>query len=138
MACFLGASIDTPLVAFNEADARFHVSEPTAEEMIAQRHLATPHVRYVGSHTDCGCGFRCEALGDPALRAEGAADTQADHEAFATYLNRLPAEAHPVRIFGCWSGDEAEPPEHFRSCAADDIRAPDFTFRERELITITP
>ena len=53
-------------------------------------------------------------------------------------LDVLESEGAPARlVFHCWSGDEAEPPEHFRSCAAEDIRAPDFVFRERELITIT-
>jgi hypothetical protein len=138
MAYFLGTSVDTPLIAFDETDARFNVGEPTPEEMVAQRHLATPHVRYVGSHTSCGCGFRCDAFGDPHARREDAADTQADHEALASYLGSLPAAAQPIRIFGCWSGDEADPPEHFRSCTAEEIRGPDFTFREKELITITP
>lgn len=137
MVYFLGASIDTPLIAFDEDAPAFNVREPEPEEMAAQRHLATPHIRYVGSHTSCGCGFRCEALGDTSPRDEGAADTQADHEALASYLSSLPPEAQTIRIFGCWSGDEADPPEHFRSCAAEDIREPDFTFREKELITIT-
>jgi hypothetical protein len=137
MVYFLGASISTPLIAFDETDARFNVGEPAPEEMAVQRHLATPHVRYVGSHTSCGCGFRCDAFGDPHARREDAAETQADHEALASYLGSLPADAQPIRIFGCWSGDEAEAPEHVRSCTVDDIRAPDFTFRQNELITIT-
>jgi hypothetical protein len=137
MVYFLGASIDTPLVAFDDGSPAFNVREPEPEEMGAQRHLATPHIRYVGSHSSCGCGFRCGAFGDPHATRDDAADTQADHEALASYLGSLPADAQPIRIFGCWSGNEADPPEHFRSCAAEDIRAPDFTFRENELITIT-
>lgn len=137
MVYFLGASIDMPLIPFDEGAPAFNVHKPDTEEMAAQRRLDTPHIRYIGSHTSCGCGFRCEAFGDPASRDEGAADTQADHDALASYLSRLPPAAEPIRIFGCWSGDEAEPPEHFRLCSAEDIRAPYFTFRERELITIT-
>jgi hypothetical protein len=37
MAYFLGTSIDTPLIAFDETDARFNVGEPTPEEMVAQQ-----------------------------------------------------------------------------------------------------
>ena len=133
MVYYVGTSTNIPLIPFDTQDPAFNVSEadPT-EGQAARAHLATPYVHYVGSSTDCGCNFRCDAFGDPYDKREDPIDVQADHDALANYLESLPSEAEPIRIFGCWSGNEADPPEHTRSCRIADIRAADFAFREGE------
>jgi hypothetical protein len=137
MVYYLGTSSDVPLIPFDERAPALNVTEvEPAEEQAVRGHLASPYAHYIGSSTSCGCNFRCDAFGDPYAQKD-AADVQADHEALATYLESLPREADPIRIFSSWSGDESIAPEHSRSCPVDDLRAPDFTFREGELINVT-
>ena len=138
MVYYLGTSSDVPLIPFEERAPAFNVSEVDGgEENAVGAQLATPYAHYMGSSTSCGCNFRCDAFGDPYDQREDAAGVQADHEALAAYLQSLPSEAEPIRIFSCWSGDESIPPEHTRTCRMADIRAPDFAFREGELVTVT-
>jgi hypothetical protein len=91
-------------------------------------------VRYLGSHLHCGCGFRCDTLDAEADEAAGKQDS---HDRLADYLVALPKDARPVQIYGCWSGEEAEPTEHLRRVSVERLREADFEFRERELLTIS-
>lgn len=140
MVYYLGSETDAPLTEpWSEASSVFHVSEPRECELVIRQHLAFSCVRYLGAHTGCGCGFRREHGGyidtDPDDTDEAAA-TQADHDALVAYLHTLPTHPRPMQIYGCWSGDESVPPEHFRTCTIAELASPDFGFRERERITL--
>ena len=117
----------------------FHVAEPRDCELVVRQHLTFPCVRYIGAHTGCGCGFRRDRGGyidaDPDNLDEAQA-AQADHDALVTYLRALPAQSRSMQIYGCWSGDESVPPEHYRTCSISQLASLDFGFRERELITL--
>ena len=108
-----------------------HVSD--SEEQVRTRFPGAGFVYYLGSHLNCGCGFRCETLGE---EPEEASAKQHSHERLAEYIAALPEEARPIRIFGLWTGDEEEPTEHLRDVALSRLRDPDFQFRERELLTV--
>jgi len=140
MVYYLGCETDAPLTApWSEMSAVFHVSEPRECELVVRRHLAFPCIRYLGAHTGCGCGFRRDYGGyidanpdDP----DEAAAAQSSHDALVAYLKALPPQQRPMQIYGCWSGDESRPPEHFRTCSISQLASSDFGFRERELITL--
>jgi hypothetical protein len=136
----LGSETDASLTAsWSEASPVFHVSEPRECELVVRQHLPFSSVRYIGAHTGCGCGFRRSHAGyidaDPDDADENAA-AQADHEALVAYLRAMPIQPRPMQIYGCWSGDESLPPEHFRTCAISQLVSSDFGFQERELITL--
>lgn len=145
MAYYLGSETDAPLTApWSEASPAFHVSDPGECEFVVRQHLAFPCIRYIGAHTGCGCGFRCSHDGcidtDPDDPDEDDPDedaaAQADHEALVAYLQAMPTQPRLMQIYGCWEGDESEPPEHFRTCSISELASSDFGFQERELITL--
>jgi hypothetical protein len=106
----------------------------TEHEQPALRHLSLPHVRQAGSHTGCGCGFNegreyPEAYDDPAAE-------RADSLQSSSQLVRYVREHQVEQIYSCWSGDEGEPMEFERHIRPDDLVAPEFYFRQRELLFV--
>jgi hypothetical protein len=136
MVYYLGTECEAPLTGpWTESSPGFYVSEPRECEQAVRHHLPFPCVRYLGARTGCGCGFRRDYGGFVDVDSEKTA-TAADHTALAEYLRALPPQTRPMQIYGCWSGDESEPSEHFRTCTIEDLESPEFGFRERELITV--
>jgi hypothetical protein len=103
----LGSDSDLPTLGSADSKA-FHVKEPNSYEIVVRRNLAFKHVRYLGSHQGCGCGFRNEINADPVSELEKAA-TQVDHDSLVAYLRSLPAQQRPMQILSCWSDDEELP-----------------------------
>jgi hypothetical protein len=149
MTYYLGCECDAPLTeAWSSTSPGFYVSEPQSIEAAAvlaalHHHLSFPTIRFLGSRSGCGCGFRCSLPGfiepiDPtnAECIEKAVKQQADHDALVAYLRSLPEQRRPMQIYGCWAGDESIAPEHFRTSSIAELASPDFAFRERELITL--
>lgn len=141
MTYYLGCQRDAPLTAaYSTTSPVFYVSEPQVVDVAAvlatvRQHLPFPIIRCLGSHTGCGCGFRNDGFGVVSMNPEDIAARQADHEALAAYLRALPQQS--LQIYICWAGDEAVPPEHFRTCSIAELASPDFIFHERELITLS-
>ena len=134
MVYFIASARSLPPIEWHAERPSMHVGAVSESESTVVGHFPDAQmVSYVGSHLHCGCGFRCETLG---AEPEDASDIQRSHDDLATYLTSLPADAGPIHIYGCWSGDEAEPTEHLRTVAPDRLRDPDFEFRERELLTV--
>jgi hypothetical protein len=128
MAYYLGCECDAALTpAWSKASSGIHVSELRDCDSVVRERLPFPCVRWIRDHTGCGCGFRRD--GEDSTK-------QANHDALVAYLRSLPPQSRPMQIYGCWSGDESKPAEHFRTCAIADLASPDFGFRERELITL--
>lgn len=135
MVYFIGGSGTLPRVDWDEEQRAFHIGDLSDSESAALDHFPDAQVvLYVGSHLQCGCGFRCESLG---AEPEEAPDKQRSHEQLAAYLSALSPDTAPVHIYCCWSGDEGEPTEHLRTVSPNRLRDPDFEFRERELLTIS-
>ena len=138
MAYFLASTTPLPLTeAWSQESPRFYVGEAQPDELERLRtNLSAPFIRYVGAFTGCGCGFRSIAEGANYATTEDAVAAQADHEAFAAYLSSLPQGA-PAELLVCWEGDQSEKPLYRRTIRPQDIAKPEFSFRERELITVT-
>ena len=73
-----------------------------AEEPV-RAHFTKPHVRFVGAHTGCSCGFVYGA--DVKEDAEGRESVRL----LGAYLADAVARVGPLELYACWSGDEAEP-----------------------------
>ena len=136
MVYYLGTDGDAPLIPWEEDSPGFCAAEIAGDGEAVRKHFPVPRIVYLGSHSECGCGFRCDAFGEPELEDEGARQTRADHEALVRYVKDLLARGQPVQIYGCWSGDEDEPAGSERTCTLRDLKAPDFQFHEREMLTV--
>lgn len=134
MVVYLASRSPLPLIPWQEAAPAFNVTELTEPEQAVLRHLVLPHVRQAGSHTRCGCGFN-EGREYPEANADPAADRVAALDSSARLVRYL-REHRVEQIYSCWSGDEGEPQTFERRVTPETLVAPDFVFRERELLTI--
>jgi hypothetical protein len=140
MVYFLGTEHEAPLLdTWTKSSPRFYVSEPQPYELSAVRaNLNLPFIRYIGAYTGCGCGYRSILRLGIQGEPEDPVATQSDHEALARYLHEVLAQNRSVQIYGCWSGEESQPLEQQRTVEVSEIASPEFAFRERELLTVTP
>jgi hypothetical protein len=139
MLYYLGTDADVALSpAWREEAPAFYVSRPSDDELAKLRgKLPHKYIIHLGSHEGCGCGFRrlYDGVSVPQDEEEEKR-TRADHMGLVAFLSALPTSTRANQIFGCWSGDEAEPARFFRDCGPADFGADDFAFQERELITL--
>lgn len=134
MVVYVASRSPLPLISWQQDAPAFNVTELTKHEQPVLRHLALPHVRQAGSHTSCGCGFNegreyPEAYDAPAAQRVDALES-------SSRLARYVREHRIEQIYSCWSGDENEPKEFERHIKPDELVAPDFFFRERELLLV--
>ena len=134
MVAYIASRLPLPLIPWQQDAPAFNVTELTELEQSVLRHFALPHVRQAGSHTGCGCGFNegrehPQVYDDPVAEREDALES-------SSRLARYAREHQVERIYSCWSGDEGEPKEFERHITPDDLAAPHFFFRERELLVI--
>ena len=61
---------------------------------------------------------------------------RADAMESSSQLARYVHEHRVEQIYSCWTGDENEPKEFERHIKPDDLLAPKFFFRERELLVV--
>ncbi len=138
MVYYLGTDGAAPLTSpWSKTAPAFHVADldgPESEHV--KKKLPHRRLVYLGSHEGCGCGFRNYRDGYLMAGDAEEKDVLADHEALAAYLSALSPSASPIQIFGCWSGDESDPVEHFRDISPLDVLDPKFGFREREILTL--
>jgi hypothetical protein len=134
MVAYIASQSLLPLIPFREDAPAFNVTKLTEHECSVLQHVALPHIRQAGSHTFCGCGFNegrehPEVYDDPAKERAEALES-------SSRLARYVREYRVEQIYSCWSGDESQPKEFERHIQPDDLVAPDFFFRERELLFV--
>jgi hypothetical protein len=134
MVVYIASRLPLPLIPWHQDAPAFNVTELTEHEQSVLRHLNLPHVRQAGSHTSCGCGFN-EGREHPEVYDDPAAE-RADALESSSQLARYIREHRIKRIYSCWSGDEGEPQAFDRHVTPETLMAPDFFFREKELLTI--
>ena len=104
-----------------------------------KKHFSLPLAAYIGSHLNCGCGFRNFMFqqggwpGDWLVEQEGyepEEGTQKNHQELANYLRRN-FGGEGVELYGCWDGEEGEQGEGVESIALEKILDPKFHFKSR-------
>ena len=123
-----------PLIPWQDDAPAFNVAALSEHEKPVARHLSLPNVRRAGSHTSCGCGFNegrehLQVVDDPDAERADALES-------SSQLARYVREHRVEQIYSCWSGDEGEPKASERRVKPDDLVAPAFFFRERELLVV--
>jgi hypothetical protein len=116
---FLASAVELPAVPWSPAAPAFNVAPISEYEEPVRQQFSRPHVYYLGSHTQCGCGFSPDERGDPADRRRAL-------EALAAYVGAA-CERGPAELFVCWEGDyAAEPGRRLRLGARDLARRDDW------------
>lgn len=131
-ALYLAADRALPHRAWDPAARGFNAHPPTAREAGVAAQFTWPHVLYLGSHTQCGCGFLAEDERDPA---EAALRERTLH-ALADYLAAALAQRARLELFLCWEGDQGVEPVARRRLAPQAFAAWSFPLGERELAVV--
>lgn len=103
---FLGTETPLETSGWSKETPAFYVGNIALGEVPVRQHFNKPLVYYLGSHTQCGCGFDydssyAEARGDEA-------DDLESRRQLVKLLRSLTEGEGEVEVFACWSGDEAE------------------------------
>ena len=134
MVVYIASRTSLPLVPFQEDAPGFNVTELNAHEQPVRQHFTLPHVVQAGSHTSCGCGFN-EGREHPEVYDDPVAERSDALESSSRLANYV-REHRVEQIYSCWSGDENQPKQFERRIKPDDLVAPEFFFRERELLVV--
>lgn len=120
------------------------VEEIEPERRAIQQWFSYPHVRYIGSHTGCSCGFPSVVAEQPVQYYNGFFDDAQNREkalASVRALFSLIAELLPsspmVEMLPVWAGDEHERPIGTIDAQFATLEVETFFFMEQFLYRIT-
>jgi hypothetical protein len=136
MMVYIAATEPLGIVAWNDAQPAFYVSELRESEASVRQQFDMPHVFYAGSHEGCGCGFQYGEY--PQFEDEDRPLKRASLDAFAAYLAEQLKRVPSIQLYACWDGDQLAPPEHQRALTPGSLRSEDFFFLQKERSTIEP
>ena len=140
---YIASDQPLPLIPWKTDAPGFHVRELGdlgEDEVKMRQHFSKPFVYYIGSHEKCGCGFR---YGQMPLEFEDDDDRKEDAAAresvlhLREYLSKV-VENGQVELYACWPEEQTLEPTSHATIIPLDIGSNDteFTFKERELLTI--
>ena len=124
-----------PLIPFDPDHRAFCVQEPGAYGGNIRAQFTKPHVYELDSDQGCGCGFAREhdwMNEDP----EQLAATRDNQERLSRYLAACLADEDSLELYGCWNGDESQPPVRHREITPQDVLGERFHFIEKEHIIV--
>lgn len=119
------------------------VEDIDADRAAVRQWFSLPHVRYVGAHTGCGCGFPSVISDEPVEYYDGFFDEKVDDErkknlgsvrALLALIDEAPGD---VELFPLAAGDEAEEPQGVVELRRQDLVAEKFFFTEHFLYRVT-
>jgi len=89
-------------------------------EQRVRAHFTLPHVRFLGAHTGCSCGFEygVKELTTEEERAEdeaGRLSVAALHDFLETQLR----QGRAVQLLSCWQGEESRTPREVLEVSPD-------------------
>ena len=151
--CFLlymAANTTIPDIAWNPQRRGVHTATPTENDEAWKSHFSLPVMKYVGSSLNCGCGFRNAMFQDggwPQIEfrdvvelmprdPEESAESQRNHEELAEFLSLQLKSDSVVELYGCWDGDQSAPTAAQEDVTVEQLRDPDFQFRDRCLYVV--
>jgi hypothetical protein len=141
---YIAAHIPLPIVPWNDQRPALH-TEPLAESHLGvASHFRLPHIYYVGSDKDCGCGYRHAVYQDGSWPEEewrpeddlSHIEAQTNHEALVEFARRNLAGESTFELYGAWEGDPAAPALSDQTIDLDRILDLNFYFRDGGYYTV--
>ena len=130
MMVYIASAQPLDLVAWDEAQPAFYVSELHESELRVREQFTFPHVYHAGSHEGCGCGFQYGQY--PEFDDEERHLKRASLDSFSAYLSRQLAQEGAIELYACWDGDQTAAPEHQQVLTPSSLKAEEFYFLQRE------
>ena len=128
MVVYLAADSSLPLIAWDEQNPAFNVTELSEYEQSVRGQFHKPYVYYLGSYTGCSCGFSPDSNGGAELAIKS-------QEALISYVAQA-ATSGAVELFVCWEGDWQESPKERLKFKLEEFREPERWYRELVFISI--
>jgi len=136
--------VGTPDVIPLRRTTDLSVEEVEPERRAVQQWFSCPHIRYIGAHTGCSCGFPSVIAEQPIEYHDGFFDGSQNRKkdlASVRALFRLIAESlrssQVVELFPVWVGDEHEQPIATIHAQFRTLQPEKFFFTEHFLYRIT-
>lgn len=133
MVLHVGSDKPLPLIAWNEENPNFNVTELGEYSEDVRQQFSKPYVYCLGSHQKCGCGF---SYGQYDYGEEEDKAARESVRRLSEYLSQAVEIAGPVDLYSCWSGDEEAEPEFHENWKPEDIGGETFAFQECQFVTI--
>ena len=134
LAVYIASDVQLPLVGWDENKPSFHVAELNGEyDEKVRVQFSKPFVYYVGSHTNCGCGF---AFSGFIKDEDNMAEVSQSMKQLSNYLSEVTQEYGVIELYVCWEGDQSEKPEYTGVISASDVEDKSFQFQEKQLLEI--
>lgn len=138
---FLATTTEIPL----DESPDLSVQKVSDSEDAVRRFFSLPHVRSIGAHTGCACGFPHVAAEAPVEWFDGFfdSDTPDDRAKNLASIRRLftligdqLAQSGVVELYPVWWSDTEEPSKGTITISFDQLDAERFFFNERFLLRI--
>jgi hypothetical protein len=136
MVVYVASDYPLPMLAWDQTNPQFHVTELSERTEPVRRHFTKPCVYYVGSHEMCGCGFQYGEYEG----YEEEADLPAKRESrrrLAEFLSVALQHQPAVEVYACWDGDEGLAPDHTGRVRPSELVQSRTFFREREFLVVS-
>ena len=130
---YIGTVDDLPLTSSSDMSIE-DVDEPrrAVRQWFSQR-----HVRFIGAHGSCSCGFPSVVAESPIEYYEGMSidsrdpDDRRSVDALLQLLRQLVARSGHVELYPVWDGDQSEPPKGVIDWQVGALISKRFFFNER-------
>ena len=134
---YIASNKPLPIIPW-DPDADCVHTEDLPEAAVAFRsHFTGRHVYYVGSDTNCGCGYRHATYNngswpDEEWRLEDdAREAQPNHERLVRLIREHLEGEESCELYGVWDGSSIDPAVCHLDITLQGLQELDFCFRER-------
>jgi len=131
LALYIASSEPLQLVAYNECEPTFYVTEVSGYELCVKKQFTLPYLYYAGSHEGCGCGFIKDGeVGEELDKVED------NYSRLSAYIREACRQGADIQLFYCWEGDQDSAREFHVSIDADILNYKEFEFKEQAFYEI--
>jgi hypothetical protein len=134
LAVYIASDSQLPLIGWDENKPSFHVAELNGEyDEKVRLQFSKPFVYYVGSHTNCGCGF---AFSGFIKDEDDMTETSQSMKQLSNYLSEVTQTYSVIELYVCWEGDQSEKPDYTGEISASEVGDKKFQFQEKQFLEI--
>jgi hypothetical protein len=130
---------DKPLktIPWDENDRKLNVNKLDPKDNIIKRIFSKPHIYYIGSHLNCGCGFFYESsLARNCDEKEVAKQVKKSQEELKKYIIRSLGKSKEIELYVTWEGEKEQGPLRTINLTHKDVEK-QFNLEERHFYLIT-
>lgn len=133
-----------PIIPWDEVTRGIHTEELSERDTQVRSQFTLPHVRYIGSDTHCGCGFRSATFQNgswPEEEWRPDDDTrhikaQPNHERLIAFVKQHLADEASCEFYGQWEDDFSAAALSDQVIELDQIADLEFYFRDKGHYTV--